>query len=564
MTGDGGAVSRFGAWQTPRMESTRVERRGRTALIVLAMVVAAVACGKAQRGGVVKEKAAPTRVLVIVVDQLRTDLIDRGGMKNVARLRDRGASYPDAIVGHMSAKTVVSHAVIPRGVEPRRVGWSDDLFRDSRGILGSAGAIWVSGSLTLAQMQALMPEELPPSIAKAFDAHPRRASVAVKGYAATAMAGAEDEADMVVTLSGKLGENDAGPAWKGWMKPVGEGCPAYVCGGVGTRFWVDGRPAHGTEKAAYSLGGNKFVPGTDRAHLGGDVWTADAAIAILEREDWGALFVSFGGVDKVGHMFGADRDLDHPNPSKIRIAEQLRTVDEQIGRLLAALEKRGVADETLVILTADHGGTYVENHRARALPAKAGYDWSWGVFANDDPTLDPQPDIARLVSVGGVQATSTDTALRVWTVPGTDRADALVSHLKSMPGVVAVYRLAAGGDHYQPVHEDFAKLGPAERAFQETNARALMATMASPASANLVALLDEKTGYGTIGDHGGTQSAVQRIPLILSGPGVKSGKHAGAARLMDVAPTVWRLAGKPAPAGIDGKPLCAAIARGCD
>ena len=504
----------------------------------------------------------PTRVLVIVVDQLRIDLIDRGGMNNVARLRDRGASFPDAMVGHMSAKTVVSHAVLPRGVEPRRIGWSDDVFRDARGVLGTAGSIWVSGALTLEQMQALMPEDLPPSIAKAFDGHPRHASIAVKAYAAAAMAGAE--ADMVVTLSRKLGENDAGPAWKGWLKPVGEGCPIYVCGGVGTRFWVDGRPAYGTEKAAYSLGGNKFVPGKDPAHLGGDVWTADAAIAILEREDWGALFVSFGGVDRVGHMFGADHDLDHPNGSEIRFADQLRIADEQIGRLLAALDKKGIADETLVILTADHGGMRAENHRARALPGKADYDWSWGHFGNEDAALDPQPDIAAMVAVGGVQATSTDTALRVWTIPGSDRVGALANHMKTMPGVVALYRLSDDGKRYEPLHEDFSKLPAAERAFAEKHARALMATMAAPSAANLVGLLDEKTGYGTIGDHGGAQSAVQRIPIILSGPGVKPGKHPGAARLMDVAPTVWRIAGKAAPSGIDGKPLCAAIASGCE
>jgi arylsulfatase A-like enzyme len=41
---------------------------------------------------------------------------------------------------------------------------------------------------------------------------------------------------------------------------------------------------------------------------------------------------------------------------------EVRSVDDQVGRLLAALEQRGLMQDTLVILTADHGESMDENH----------------------------------------------------------------------------------------------------------------------------------------------------------------------------------------------------------
>ena len=39
---------------------------------------------------------------------------------------------------------------------------------------------------------------------------------------------------------------------------------------------------------------DRFFPGTDTAHLGGDVWVADAAMAMMEHENWSGMFVTLG------------------------------------------------------------------------------------------------------------------------------------------------------------------------------------------------------------------------------------------------------------------------------
>ena len=486
----------------------------------------------------------PSRLLIVVIDQFRADYLERVDLPNLKRLRERSASFDDAYVGHLSSKTVVSHAVLPRGVFPRKIGWSDDSFRDAAGVLGTAGMMR-SAEMSVGEMTKILSPDLPPSVVTAFDAHPRHLFVGEKDYAVAAMAGRE--ADIDVTL-GRDGSH-----WK----PAGQNVPDYIANDP--RFTLDQTPKYGTSTSSYALGGDKFVPGA--TGKGGDVWVADAAIALMEHEDWGSLLVTFGGVDKVGHMMGADHDLSSPNASEIHLVDQLHTADAQLGRLLDALERHGLTNETAIVVTADHGGMWSEHFHARAKPERAADDWKWGRFANGKSFLDPQPEIAALVAGGGIDATHNDTAIHVWATANDSRAATIAVRLEKMPGVIAVYERA--GDHYRPRAEHFDRASTREAAWAAAHAHELLDTMAAPNAPDFVALLDEKTGYGVPGDHGGAQEACQRIPLLFAGPNVKPGRYPGRARLVDVAPTLFALEGMKPPAGEDGTPLCAAIRSGC-
>lgn len=506
----------------------------------------------------------PERVVLIVVDQLRADLIDRVDMPNLRKLRDGGAWFENAHLGHLTAKTVVGHAVVTRGVFPKRIGWSDDLFRDVEGKLGPAGTIWDAGGLTHEQIDVVMNASLPPGFAEAFRPKHRGVfSIAEKNYAARMMVGSDPESH-VITLGSKLKEPDVPKALAGWMRPEGRRIPDYLALPIGNRFWLDGRPSYGTESNPYALGGNKYWPGDDPAHQGGDVWVADAARAVIENErDWAAIYLSMGAVDRVGHMMGADHDLDSPNPSVVRFETALKIADAQIGRVLAALDEKGLRDSTLVVVTADHGGMYVPNLQARERPGKASEDWNWGKLGNAE-LLDPQPQIAKVVATGKVVATSTDTMLRFWTTDTLASTKAVVAQVVStLPGVVAIYQRAdgPGGSRYEPVPAagvSLDALPPDERAWLEAHAQPLLDSTASLVSADVLAFLDEKTGYAVRGDHGGAQRKVQSIPILFSGPGVRPGRYPGEARMVDIAPTVWALA-RDATEGQDGVALCAAV-----
>ena len=59
-------------------------------------------------------------------------------MQNVQELQREGASFPNALVGHMAAETVISHNVITSGLFPKHMGWSNEVYRDSQNLLGRA------------------------------------------------------------------------------------------------------------------------------------------------------------------------------------------------------------------------------------------------------------------------------------------------------------------------------------------------------------------------------------------------------------------------------------------
>ena len=95
--------------------------------MMLAMLFAASAQAKQDR---------PSRVVIIVLDQARADTIDRYGMKNVQKLQQKGKNFPNALVGHMAAETVISHNVITSGLFPKHMGWTNEVYRDTNDVLG--------------------------------------------------------------------------------------------------------------------------------------------------------------------------------------------------------------------------------------------------------------------------------------------------------------------------------------------------------------------------------------------------------------------------------------------
>ena len=68
----------------------------------------------------------------------------------------------------------------------------------------------------------------------------------------------------------------------------------------------------------------------------------------IRREKPTFLFVQFDSVDYVGHMAGYG--------SKEHL-QRIREVDELIGDVFETVEQSGMAEETLFMLSADHGGT---------------------------------------------------------------------------------------------------------------------------------------------------------------------------------------------------------------
>lgn len=100
------------------------------------------------------------------------------------------------------------------------------------------------------------------------------------------------------------------------------------------------------------VGKEKLRQITDASSLDIFTYVNDRDSVIAQRlvadfpENFGVLFVHFPLVD-MGHVFG------WLSPQQINIAYR---ADEALGVVLAALDARGLRAETLIIVTADHGG----------------------------------------------------------------------------------------------------------------------------------------------------------------------------------------------------------------
>ena len=90
----------------------------------------------------------PTRVMIVVMDQMQPGYAKQFDMKNVLWLQNNGVNFPNAYVGDMASETVVSHNVMVSGLFPKHMGWSDEAFRDVDNLLGyGENAIVTTGDL---------------------------------------------------------------------------------------------------------------------------------------------------------------------------------------------------------------------------------------------------------------------------------------------------------------------------------------------------------------------------------------------------------------------------------
>jgi hypothetical protein len=468
---------------------------------------------------------APDRVVLMVFDQMRPDYIDRFDLGNFKRLRASARHYPEAYIGHLASQTIVSHLVIPTGMAPKDLPWQDDAFVDVDGVLGKPGAAYDADELSPAQMwrflQRLPREQFLP--ARIADARGPVFAVGEKDYAVYALGG--PHATAVVTLRKAEGR----------CTPDGVNVPPYIVNNP--RFSLECAETYGTGLSTiYALDGSRFVPGNDPARPGGDVWTADAALEIMRRERWSGVFLTFGGIDRVAHMLGEQDGAGIVSvPSEYRLADVLRVADAQLGRILDELDSTGLANRTMVVVTADHGGqrhdTYLGNGRFQSCCA----------FENSTDPVEPPYWLDHLNQLGKLRTAFADSGITVWLAdrsPATERAITL--GLRDVSGVTEVYAKRADGAvyRYEQVYSNLDAQPPAFRSWARQHSQELVDTMAGRAGPDLVALMADGYGFGRIGGHGGAQEKVQRIPMIIRVPGEPASTRSTPLRLMDLAPEI--------------------------
>jgi phosphopentomutase len=101
------------------------------------------------------------------------------------------------------------------------------------------------------------------------------------------------------------------------------------------------------------VGKEKLRQITEPSSLDHFVFVNDRDTVLMERllaefpQDFGVLFIHFAITDGMGHVYG------WLSPEQLSV---IRRADEALGLLLAELNARNLRSETLIIISADHGG----------------------------------------------------------------------------------------------------------------------------------------------------------------------------------------------------------------
>ena len=382
-----------------------------------------------------QESKPPKLILQITVDQLRGDLPTKF-MKNMGDggfryLMADGIWYNNAHYGHANTETVVGHTTLATGADPAVHGmisnvWFDRVtgklnynIEDPRyHILTENSDIDEETELDSSQKLASTDGRSPANIitttfsdelmlttngaAKVF-------GVSVKDRGAVTLAGHAGKAFWFSKKSNEFITSsyyyDQYPKWvtdwnnkkvpakmfgdKSWELMFDKS--AYIFGNEDDNPWEMDVAGFGrTFPHKYGPADNKFFGNFLIYSPAGDELTLDFAKALIVAEDIGKddvtdfLAISFSSTDYVGHLF---------SPSSLEAEDNMLRLDRTLADLFAYVDKHVGLENTLIVLSADHGG-----------PEAPGYLEKMGIHADyvSPNKWDKTPSIEKLKAKFGI------------------------------------------------------------------------------------------------------------------------------------------------------------------
>lgn len=454
--------------------------------------------------------AAAKYLVLICIDACRPDYFSFSDIPNIKKLMADGVTYDQAWVGHLRNDTPPGHATLATGVFPSKHGVIGFHWQDPATGKQFKPTTWFG--VAKGQLNDFIAKSGCASIGSVFKKAFPGAKVAAlssdKFYAAAAFGA--DSADFI--------------GYCRYEPPKGFGTSV---GHTLSPETVTGRQAPAAIMNDPALK-QKVVNPWD-----GDSWTVDFALQLFAKEKPEILLLNLALCDDIGHTHGA-------NLGKEQMAGIINNVDRQLGRIIEAYKQAGVYDNTIFVITSDHG------------------------MSANLRTIDETP-MAPIVSEYGIKRSAARLEFYVNNPAKAKEAAEKIARLK-LGGIHAVYykeKDGRGGYRYLPA------AGSAVDATLDACYRYLTSTYASAQSVDLVCFsaenwnVKEATQYFK-GDHGTVTWENQHIPLIIAGPGLKKGTTTHApARLVDVAPTVLTAMGLKAEK-MDGVVLADALASPTD
>jgi predicted AlkP superfamily pyrophosphatase or phosphodiesterase len=532
------------------------------AVLVLAAGLFCPANGQDHRAAS-KSEDRPKLVVLIVVDQMRGDYVDKfrghwsGGLR---RLVDEGAWFRNAAYPYAATETCVGHATISTGAFPSAHGMIANAWWDraSQSMVTCtsdpnaknipyAGAKAKSGDSAWRMEVPSFAEELRFQQGNAT----RVVTFSLKARAAITMAGHKADAATWFDGGGWITSNVygsipfvedyakahpvSGDYGKTWTLSLPEAEYLYEASAFGASppdGWQLSFPHPLRGKAADSVPDAEFYEQWASSPFADTYLTqfAETSVDSLGLGQGGGtdfLGISYSSVDYIGHAFG---------PRSREIEDILVRLDRDLGDLFTHLDKKVGRGRYVVALSADHGVVPIPEDMVRT-GADAGVLVVPEVQEKIEKVLAelnyPKPIIAKMVestvyfASGVYEKLSHDpAALR-----------AVRDAAMSQPGVAAVYSAEELAD--RPATHSAIRSSESFSYFPGRSGDLFVV----PKPYWLVdgVRTAGSRGYGT--GHGTPYNYDQHVPILLMGFGIRPGEYLGEVTPADIAPTLAALCG---------------------
>lgn len=495
--------------------------------------------------------ASPSLVVLITVDQMRADYLDRFASQltgGLGRLSKGGARFTNAHQDHAITETAPGHATLLAGRFPRstgiamnRVGVDDRMMPLIGGATGPGASPtrftgttlvdWLMAKDARTRVFSLSPKDR----AAILPVGRSRSEVywySPTGQFTTSTYYRDTLPPWVVAFNDRrLPHSYAGRAWDLLLPESEYPETDSVTAEGGTGFLFPHVVPEDTAAATNIVRGTPFIDEITVAFALHGL----SALKLGTGPQTDVLSVSLSGTDYIGHRYGPDSREVH---------DQIIRLDRTLGVFLDSLYRVRDSARVTIVLSADHGvGTIPEiaphsmiPHPTRATLSELYPILTAGLLAAKVDTNAVDFD---------VQIVNFDRA--AFAKAGANVDSAISAFAASARAVSGIRRV----DRFRDLLADTATDPIARRWSHQFPANAPIDLV--------ITLTPGSTWRGGVATHGSPYDYDSHVPLIFYGAGVRPGVHAGFVRTVDLAPTLAAIV-KAAPLErLDGVALRAAL-----
>ena len=525
----------------------------------------------------VVEKAAPKLVLVLVVDGLPAEQVQRYrgqfGQGGLRRLLDEGATFGNAHQAHGVTVTAVGHASILSGAYPYQHGvignnWIDPVSKNSVYCTEDARYTYIDEETKAGDGTSpmrLRVDTLGDGLRYASGNRAKVVAVSGKDRGAILLAGKTGTAYMYMDKSGNFASSSyymaAHPQWvqqyqarrpqdryygKTWKPLLADS--AYAGDAPDELFPATPGAPNRFPFSFYSDSGSLDADYYNRLKTSPflDELTLEFARAAVEGERLGGtagvtdlLGVSLSAHDYINHTYGPESKMSH---------DHLQRLDRMLADFFTYLDRKLGAGNVLVVLTADHGFPNTPEF-VKAAKGDAGRVNAGALVASLNVALAAKYGAEKLVIAQSAPNFHLDyAAIDKLGVARAEVENTAAALLRAQEGVAEVYTRS---------QFDADALGA-------TRMGLLMRRTWNRALSGDLVVVNKPNWYFSSGSsgtsHGSPYAYDTNVPLLLSGrKWIKPGYYGQYAETVDIAPTLANLLRLRPPAGSEGRVLVEAL-----